>query len=156
MPSVYVETTIPSYLTARRSQKLITAAHQEITHRWWEEEAGKHDLFVSPAVLDEVRRGNPGMAERRLAVIKSIPVLTLTEPVGRLIDFYVKVLGLPPKARVDVAHIAFAAAHRIDYLLTWNCAHIANGAVIRKLAAVNAAQSLWTPTIVTPDELMNS
>jgi len=153
-PTLYLESTIPSYLAGRPSRDLIVAAHQQITHEWWQRARPDFDIYISQAVLDEVAAGDPEAAARRLAIVENLPRLTLTEEVDALAAEYLSKLGLPPEAGLDVVHLACAVVYELDYLLTWNCAHLANGLVIQRLHAVNAVLSRSTPTIVTPEELL--
>jgi|SRR4030095_8994086 predicted nucleic acid-binding protein len=153
MPSVYLETTIPSYLVSRPSRDLITAAHQQITHEWWERARASFEIFVSEAVLEEIRAGDRALSVRRLELVEDLPVLTLSAEVRELVRLYTGRLGLPEQAFTDVLHIAFAVAYQLDYLVTWNCRHIANGRVIHRLASVNREVGRPTPIIVTPEEL---
>jgi len=155
-PTLYLESTIPSYLTARPSRDLIVAAHQQITHEWWEGCRADYDVYVSEAVLLEIGAGDPEAAARRLAKVEGLPRLPLTQDVDALALKYQDGLGLPRDARVDIVHIACAVAHRMEYLLTWNCTHIAHGLVIRRLQTLNAKLSMPTPVIVTPEELLAS
>jgi len=154
MTSVYLETTIVSYLAARPSRDLIVAAHQQITHDWWETSRQGYELFVSEAVLEEIRRGDPDAAQRRLEIVGDLPILGLNDDAEQLALKYGNELGLPDSAAVDVLHIAIAVAHQMDFLLTWNCAHIANGEVVRRLRTLNGALNRPTPIIVTPEELV--
>ncbi len=153
MATVYLETTIPSYLASRPSRDLVVAAHQQITHDWWAQARSRFDLFLSEAVLEEIRAGDPEAAARRMEVIRELPVLTLKDEVRELVDTYSRRLGLPTQARTDVVHIAFAVTYQLDYLVTWNCKHIANGQVIYRLIEVNSEIGKHTPLILTPEEL---
>lgn len=155
MASVYVETTIPSYLVARPSRDLIVAAHQQITTEWWNSSRQRFDLYVSEAMLDEIRVGDPDSAARRLEVVDGLDVLAMSDEVANLIREYHGPLGLVGAAAADLPHLAFAVAYNMDYLLTWNCKHIANGHVVRRLQAVNAVAGRSTPIILTPEELLN-
>lgn len=155
MPSVYLETTIPSYLAAHPSRDLVMAAHQQITHEWWLTAQERFDLYVSEAVLAELRAGDPGAAARRLALVSGLPVLALNDDVRQLVHEYDQRLGLVGRARADLPHFAFAVAYRMDYLVTWNCRHIANGEIIRRLLDANAELGLPTPLLVTPEEILS-
>ena len=131
------------------------AGHQEITREWW----GRRDhfeLFVSEAVVDEARRGDAVVAARRQALLSGIPVLDLGVEVHDLADRLLRIRAVPAKALVDAVHIAVAAVNRIDYLLTWNCTHIANAAVRGKIEQACRAAGLQAPTICTPEELMEA
>jgi hypothetical protein len=154
MPTVYLETTIPSYLTALPSRDLIVAAHQQLTHDWWHTARSRFDLFVSEAVLAEIKAGDPIVVQRRLKLVEGLQVLLYTDEVYELASTYGQELGLEGRARGDLPHFAFAVVYEVDYLLTWNCAHIANGTVIRRLFDVNAELGRFTPLIVTPQELL--
>ena len=126
-PALYLESTIISYLVAYPSRDLIVAAHQQITHEWWDQARSKFSNYISQAVLDEISTGNPDAASRRLAFVAGLPILALTEDVHVLAEEYLHKLGLPRGAHLDVVHLAFAVSYEVDYLLTWNCAHLANG-----------------------------
>jgi len=156
MQTVYLETTIPSYLAAKASGDLIVAAHQKITQDWWQKANERFDLYVSEAVLAEVRAGDPEAMSRRLQVIEHLPVLAINEDVRALTIHYLKNLRLSGKAQADIPHFAFAVSYQMDYLVTWNCAHIANGEMIKRLIAVNAVVKRHTPIIVTPEEILES
>ncbi len=153
LPTVYLETTIPSYLAGRPSRDLIVAAHQQLTHDWWEEARTHFDLFISEAVLEEIRAGDPELATRRVKIVEDLPLLSLHDGVRGLVRIYLAELGLPPQAAADVVHISFAVAYQLDYLVTWNCKHIANGHVIQRLVDVNRRLGRPTPVILTPEEL---
>jgi hypothetical protein len=156
MQTVYLETTIPSYLAAKASRDLIVAAHQQITQDWWQTARARFELYVSGAVLDEVRAGDPDAVERRLQFIGDLPVLALNDDVRTLTRHYGKALGLSGKARADIPHLAYAVSYQMDYLVTWNCSHIANGEMIRRLLKANTELKRSTPLIVTPEEILES
>ena len=156
MTTVYLETTIPSYLAAYPSRDLIIAAHQQITHEWWRTAKDRFDMYVSEAILAEIRSGDPEAVSRRLEIVEGLPVLELSEDVRFLAQHYEKELGLYGHAKADIPHFAFAVAHMMDYLVTWNCAHIANGEIIRRLINVNSKIDRFTPVIVTPEEILES
>ena len=151
--TVYLETTIPSYLAGRPNRDLVIAAHQQITHDWWSRAKKRFDLYVSEAVLEEIRAGDPTLAAKRLEIVAGLPVLELRPNVRDLVRLYSDRLNFPPQAQVDVLHIAFAVSYRLDYLVTWNCKHIANGYFIRRLLRINQEIRSPTPIILTPEEL---
>lgn len=152
--SVYVETTVPSYLVSRLSRDLVVAAHQELTREWWDNRRQNFSVFISQFVLDEAGLGDAELARRRLALVDEIPELEITEAVAGLAQKLVEACSIPAKAATDAAHIAIAAVHSMDYLLTWNCAHIANAEISRRVHAVCAAEGFVCPVICTPEELM--
>jgi hypothetical protein len=151
---VYLETTVVSYLTARPSRTVIAAAHQEITVDWWERRRRDFDVVVSELVLREASGGDPEAAQRRLSVLAGLPRLSLTEDALLLGAEFLRRRLLPEKAAEDGLHIAIATVHQVDYLLTWNCAHIANAEIQEKLAEFLLEKGLVLPFICTPEELL--
>ena len=149
---VYVETSIVSYLSARTSRDVVVAAHQQITRRWWRGR-GNYSLFVSQVVLDEAALGDQTARARRLRALRGIPTLALTDEATQLAGELVRRGALPKKATVDALHIAVAAAHQVDYLLTWNCKHIANAAMRGTIEAICRSAGLRPPIICAPEEL---
>ncbi len=154
MPSVYLETTIFGYLASRPTRNLIVAGHQRLTRAWWTTRAKQFDLRVSTLVIEEIAAGDPRSARARLKFTAGIPVVEMTASAIDLADTYRTRLPLPPRAARDALHIALAVVHELDYLLTWNCAHIANGHVILRLQLLNRKRKRTTPVILTPEELM--
>ncbi len=148
---VYVETSVLSYLAARPSRDLLTAAHQEITHEWWAVAREGCGLFISEAVLIETRGGDADAAQRREGYARGLTVLPLAQEVADLAEFYRTELKMPIERLADLTHVAFAVVHELDYLVTWNCAHIANDQVIRRLVEINGRLGRFTPLIVTPE-----
>ena len=152
MSTVYVETTIVSYLTARPSRDVVLAAHQALTRDWWRGR-GSYELRVSQLVLDEAAAGDPLLRARRLRALRGISVLSLTDSAIRLTKELVRQGALPEKAAVDAFHIGIAAAHHVAYLLTWNCKHLANATMRGTIEAVCRSEGLRPPIICTPEEL---
>jgi hypothetical protein len=151
---VYLETTIPSYLTAWLSRDLVMAAHQQTTNEWWETRRQDFELFISQFVLDEVSLGDAEAAKRRLAVLVDVPLLDASEDVYTLATELMNRVPLPPKAAADSLHIAIAAVHGMDYLLTWNCTHIANATLRGTIEMVCRESGYEPPVICTPEELL--
>lgn len=156
MQTVYIESSVISYYTARRSRDLIVAAHQEITLDWWEKALPLFDPFISQIVFDEIERGDPVAAQRRLSVVQEFNVLEMMPKVATLADHYYRALEIPEKARNDSFHLALAAYHGMDFLVTWNCTHIAAGRVRGIVETINDNQGYQTPIICTPEELMEA
>jgi predicted nucleic acid-binding protein len=152
-PRVYIETTIVSYLTAWPSREIIMAANQEVTREWWASQRGDFDLVVSQVVLDESSAGDSDAAQRRWEVLKDLPRLEITEEAEELAAALVAALRLPPKARADALHIAISAVNGINYLLTWNCTHIANATLRLQIDAVCRSAGFEPPVICTPQEM---
>lgn len=154
MESVYLETTFISYLVARPSRDLLVAGHQQATQDWWVNRRPPFDGYVSQVVIDEVSVGDAAEVQKRLAVIGDLSVLEVTEDAEALTQAILNSGVLPLRAVRDAAHIAVAAVHKIDYLLTWNCKHLANAQIIRKIALVRERLGQRMPIICTPEELM--
>ena len=152
-PRVYVETSIPSYLAAKPSRDLVIAAQQQITHQWWETAFENFDLYISEIVIDEIQAGDPSIARKRLDLVEGLAILKSDAETLRLTKFYDAELGLTGRARADLPHFAFSVAYQMDFLATWNCSHIANAMVIRRLHRINKAAGLHVPIILTPAEL---
>jgi predicted nucleic acid-binding protein len=153
-PSVYRETSIVSYLTARPSRNLITAACQQITAEWWDGRRHLYDLVTSELVIVEVRAGDPYAASKRLELLRGIPELSISDNVKRLATALIARGALPGKAQADALHIAVAAVHNVGYLLTWNCRHIDNPIMKPGVRAVCSAEGYQCPEICTPMEMM--
>jgi len=151
---VYLETSIVSYLVSRPSGDVRVAANQVVTIEWWEARRPAFDVFVSGFVLVEAALGDPVAARQRLDVLKSIPALEATDEVRLLGDALLSEGPIPATAEIDAYHIAIAAVNGMDYLLTWNCAHIANAAMRSDIEAVCRNHGYEPPTICTPQELM--
>ena len=156
MQTVYIETSVISYLTSRPSPMLVTAAHQQMSQEWWDTRRLQFDVFVSPVVIDEISRGNTAVAKTRLEAVKDLPILTLTESAQELIRALIAEKAFPTKALDDAAHVAIAAVHSIDYLLTWNCRHIDNAETKPTIRAVCSSNGYACPEICTPQELMGA
>jgi hypothetical protein len=154
LPSVYIETTIPSYLTAWPAKNLIAAAHQALTREWWELRRHEFDLFTSQLVIEEGSTGDPSAAQVRLDVLQGIPRLVSSETVEWIAAELERLALLPPKASADAFHIGYASAHRVDYLLTWNCRHIANAERLPAIQKFLADNGHHVPVVCTPEELM--
>jgi hypothetical protein len=153
-PRLYLETTIPSYLVARRSRDLRLAADQETTQEWWEAERQDFLIFISTTVLKEVRRGDPAYAAERLARLAGVPLLSDLPAASELAKRLLRDQIIPAVAADDATHVALAAAHQMDFLLTWNCTHINNHNIRARIHRACAAVGLGCPDICTPAELM--
>jgi len=154
--SVYVETSVISYAAARQSRDLIVAAHQQITQEWWPFAMKRYRCYVSAVVLDEAMRGDREMVVARKALLRGMPALEVTDGVRELAEYYMKKLSIPDKAQADAYHLALAVEHGMEFLVSWNMAHIVNGAVIRQLSILNEQRGVGTPVICTPEELMEA
>ena len=153
MPSIYLETSIVSYLTARDSPSLLGAARQLVTKRW-RDKRDEFKLFISDIVIRECRAGDEHAAARRLNILQGIPSLTTTEQCANIAEEFLERRILPTKAAEDALHIAVATVHGMDMLLTWNCKHIANPAVQSAIANYLETIGFLLPFICTPEELL--
>jgi predicted nucleic acid-binding protein len=152
--SVYIETTVISYLTAWLSRDLIRAAHQQITQEWWLNRRQDFDIFVSAFVINEASLGDKIAAKERLEALEGISLLDINSEVENLAKVLISNKALPQKSVTDALHIAVAAVHNIDYLLSWNCKHIAN-AEMQKIIRKNCEETGYNcPIICTPEELL--
>lgn len=151
--TIYLETSVISYLAARPSRDLIVAGHQQITGEWWETRQ-QWQLYVSALVINEAGFGDVDAAARRLALIDGIPSLAVNDAAVDLAQRLLTGAALPTKAKEDALHIAVAAVNGMDYLLTWNCAHIANASRRSLITILCEAAGFRTPVICTPEELL--
>ncbi len=153
-PTLYLETSVPSYYTARQSPDLVIAGHQLVTRDWWENHVDKYKVYISELVQEEAERGDAKAAQRRLEAIAPFEMISVTQKALDLAAVYIQKLPIPVSAEADAVHLALASVNDIDYLLTWNCRHIARGSIIRTIPAVNAEYGYGSPTICTPEELV--
>src|SRR5881275_1198673 len=152
MESVYLETTFISYLVARPSRDVIVAGHQQTTQDWWANRRSEFECSVSQVVIDEVSVGDPMEVQKRIAIIgglPTLPTLALTDEANALTQAIMAAGILPPQVLRDAAHVAVAAVHAVDYLLTWNCKHLANAQIARRIAVVCEKLGRKMPIICT-------
>jgi len=154
LQTVYLETTIPSYLTSRPARDLILAGEQLLTHQWWDDRRQGFHLCVSELVFKEVARGDPELARTRLSLISDLKVLAADSEVDRLASVFMRSGLIPKKAVSDAVHVAISCRHEVDILLTWNCRHIANAQILRQLSALVERNGYRLPVVCTPIELM--
>jgi len=154
-PRIYVETTIVSYLVGWLSRHdLYVAANQEYTRQWWAEQRAKFDLFASAVVVREARDGTTELASARLEYLREVTLLEVTSEAEQLKRELLREAVLPAKAELDALHIAVATVHGLDYLLSWNCRHIANAFTLPKVYAICRRAGYEPPFVCTPPELM--
>lgn len=154
-PSVYLETTIISYLVGWLSRdSLLVASNQELTREWWEKRRRNFELFASTAVVDEARRGEAKLADERLQFLSEVELLDVTSEVRSLGAELIRAARIPSKAEIDALHIAVAALNGMTYLLSWNCAHIVNAVTLPRVYDVCRRNGYEPPFVCTPQELM--
>ena len=151
---VYLETSVVSYLTARPSRDLVVAAHQQLTSDWWQTRATAFELVASPLVLQEAARGDPVSAAQRLAILSGVRLVEVTRAAEDLALEIVQRHLLPDKALADALHIGIAAVHEVEFLLTWNCGHIANAELLPRVSALIESHGFRMPFVCTPEELL--
>jgi hypothetical protein len=153
MATIYVETTIVGYLTARSSDAVIFLARQQLTRQWWNDQRSAFELFVSQLVLDEIGAGDPLAAQERMAYLDGLPLLDVQHPdVSMLADRLIAEHLLPQKAAADARHVAVSTVFGVNYLLTWNCKHIANAETLPRIYRTLRDAGFEPPLIVTPEE----
>ena len=150
---VYVETTVISYYAARPSPILITLAKQLQTRDWWE---CRHrwDLFISPVVLEEIIDGDHVAAAERLAMVRELPVLPDHPKARILADILTAEVPIPDDSRADALHLALAAFHKMDYLVTWNQTHLDNPHLRGRIERIIKGQGLSPTLVLTPERLL--
>ena len=154
-PAVYLETTVIGYATSRTSRDLVVAVRQQVTREWFAVRAPAYELFVSQLVATEASGGDEEAAREREGLLRRIPLLAITDAAGELATRLVGSRAVPRTAAEDALHIAVAAVHGVDYLLTWNCKHIAN-ATMRQAIERSCREAGYEPPIIcTPEELMD-
>ena len=152
--SVYIESSVISYLTARPSRDLVIAGHQAVTAEWWNERRLRYDLYVSPLVVEEVSAGDTSAAEERLRVIADIPSVTIAADAESLASALLAANAVPANSARDALHVAIAATQGIDYLITWNFRHINNASTRTMVVNVVSDFGLVCPVLCSPEELM--
>lgn len=155
MQTVYIETSIASYLRTRLSSQVVSAARQLLTRQWWDEERSKYELVTSQYVLDEASLGDEQLATARLEALADIPLLAIPDEIPSLADDLLAAAILPNKARLDALHICAASFHGIEFLLTWNCTHIANARLLPRVRRFLAHRGYVLPEVCTPEEMLD-
>ena len=151
---VYVETSVISYLTAWPSRDIVIAGHQQTTREWWRDQRQSFQLVASQLVIQEASAGDVVAAQERLEILKNIELLEVKEDALNLAQVLIQSGPLPRKAAEDALHIAIAVTNGVEYLLTWNCKHIANASVRSSIEGICRAAG-YEPTIIcTPEELL--
>jgi hypothetical protein len=152
-PRVYVETTIPSFYHEVRTEPEMLA-RRAWTREWWDDHRSDFDLVTSEAVIDELENGAFPQKDDALALLERIPLLDVDEAVADIVDAYIKRHVMPADPVGDALHLALASHHRCDFLLTWNCRHLANANKFAHIRRVNGLLGLFVPSLVTPLELL--
>ena len=151
--SVYIESSVISYLAARPSRDVVVAARQAITETWWRNQRVEFELYISALVEQEIARGDTEAAERRLKAVEKIPLIATSPEAQRLAEDLLARGALPPQCEEDALHIGIAAAAGMDFLLTWNFKHINNAHTKAAITAVVEAHGFVCPILCSPEEL---
>ena len=152
-PRAYLETSFVSYVVGRLSRDVIVLGNQELTRDWWLRRRNEYELFVSEVVIREIVGGDSEVAQQRLSLVEVLPSLAVTDEAERLAPRLLRAAGLAANAQTDTLHVALAAVHGMDYLLTWNCTHIANATIRRAIERQCRLLGYEPPVICTPQEL---
>jgi hypothetical protein len=153
-PTLYIETSIVSYLASDPSRHPVTAANQRLTLEWWNTRRHDYALFTSETVLQEAADGDPAMAARRMTLLANSELLLPRPEVSLLANEIQARIKLPPRAITDTLHVAFAAVYNVAYLLTWNCKHIANPALKPRLLQACQLLGFELPVLCTPKDML--
>lgn len=153
LPRVYVETTIPSFYHETRTAPEIVA-RRDWTRQWWSAAAERYELVTSPAVLDELGSGPSDRSGAWLALVADLPVLSVSAAIIEIVESYIRHKLMPANPTGDALHLALASYHKCDFLVTWNCEHLANANKFGHIRRVNTMLGLFVPALVTPMELL--
>ena len=154
-PRVYVETSIVSYLTARPARDIVIAGRQQATRDWWATAPTRFDLVISQLVREEAAIGDPSAARARLAALGPLPALAAPEEARELSRRLVDSAAVPKQAARDATHVAIAAVHGVEFLVTWNFRHIANAVARPRIESVCRRTGVEPPVLCTPEELVD-
>ena len=155
MQTVYIETSVVSFLRENPSASPESLERQLITRNWWSLQRRRYELVTSQYVLDEATMGSAALASERLNHLAGIPLVVLNERIDVVAAQIMARAILPPDAIVDALHIACAAVGRVDYLLTWNCSHIANPMILPRVFRTLDDFELPFPVICTPKDMLD-
>ncbi len=155
MKTVYVESSVIGYLTARPGRDIVVSARQAITTEWWEDCRDSFEIFISELVIEEVGSGDSIAAQKRLAITEKLPILEATRNAKELAEKLVTGKAIPPSSTEDALHISIAAVQRIDFLLTWNFKHINNATTRENISEIIRENGYTCPVLCSPEELLN-
>ena len=150
---VYIETTIPSLYHDNRADPE-TVARRSWTRKWWDDHRHDYEVVTSTAVLEELRGGEFESREDCIALLDNVPLLPTETGVGAIVRTYIDHHVMPGNPTGDALHLALASFHKCDFLLTWNCRHLANANKFGHIRTVNVLLGLFVPSLVTPLELL--
>ena len=152
-PRVYIETSIPSFYYEIRTEPDMVA-RKNWTREWWDFRRQDYQLMTSEAVLDELSFGNYPVKNEALALMNELPLMPMELSIADIVETYIRRSVMPRDPTGDALHLALASYHKCDFLLTWNCNHLANANKFRHIRQVNTMLGLYVPALVTPLELL--
>ncbi len=152
-PRVYIETSIPSYYCETRTDSQ-AVVWRNWTQHWWDFKRQSYEAFISPAVLDEIDTGDYPTKRDVLALVADMAVLPFENEVWEIVKTYIDHSLMPANPGGDALHLAMASYHKCDFLLTWNCRHLANANKFQHIRVINGMLGLHVPSLVTPLELL--
>jgi hypothetical protein len=149
-PTVYIETTIPSYLTAKPSRDIFRLSRQSITQQWWDVKQHEYSIVTSDFTIAECRKGDPSASQRRIDIMDGIPLLRISEDVYSLSNRYMELLSIPEDSKIDTLHLSVCVVNQIDFLLTWNCKHL-GPFTMQRVQRYNERHDYFVPILTTPE-----
>lgn len=149
---VYIETTVPSFYFEIRTQPEMIA-RRSWTRSWWDSQRGFYELVTSVAVIEELERGRHPSKDKALSLVADLPLLPAVSEIDEIVETYIQEHVMPSDPRGDALHLALASYHRCNFLLTWNCSHLANANKFEHIRHVNSRLGLNVPGMATPVEL---
>jgi hypothetical protein len=155
LPRAYVETTIPSFYYETRTAPDIVA-RREWTRQWWANAINRFELVTSLAVIDELANGPVDRRDDWLSLVRELPILAVEPGIADIVQSYVQQKLMPVDPGGDALHLALASYHKCDFLVTWNCQHLANANKFGHLRRLNTLLGLFVPALVTPLELLGA
>ena len=151
--TVYIESSVISYLASRPSRDIITAGRQAITHDWWNNHRHRFELQISILVEEEISKGDSAAAKKRNELVADLPSLLITDDATKIADMLLNNKAVPRGSEEDALHIGIAAAQGVDYLLTWNFKHINNAETKSAISKIVESYGYVCPQLCSPEEL---
>lgn len=152
-PIVYIETSIPSFYYESRTEPTM-AAQKEWTRQWWDHKRHGYILVTSEAVLEELERGDYPNKKKIIALMEEIQLLHIEPAIIEIVQTYIDHKVMPHDPTGDALHLAIASYHKCDFLLTWNCNHLANANKFNHIRRINTMLGLYVPILITPLEIL--
>lgn len=148
--SLYFDTTIFSYLVDERDS---IRNFIDVTKEWWETQRKFYDTYLSIETLAELREGDYPRKREAIGLAEIIEVLPRIPDIEEIAEIYSENYLMPKDLRGDAIHLAYASVYKIDFLMTWNCKHLANANKKIHIRKINTKLGLFVPDIITPLEL---